>query len=508
MAYADRTALIDGSRTQTYAELAEATQRVSAGLLAAGLRRGDRVGILMPNCAEYIAALYGVLSAGGVVTQMPARASASDFRYFLNAAKATTLIYHETFDAAMAGIAADCPSVHTLIRLGSPGALPDSDVLDYASVLDTATAAPRTVTVDSDDLAFIGFTSGTTGTPRGVLQTHTTWLHYSVTAGLEIADTRPGEIFAHGAPLTHFTQTFLMPTFMRGGTNVILPGLDLDTLLEAINRHRVTATAVVPTIIYLLLARDDLNDFDLSSLRTVIYAGSPMSPAQLDKALQVFGPVFVQAYAGSEPGYISCLRKEDHVTACAGQRQWLVSAGRPMYHVDVSIRDDNGAELDTGQPGEIWVRQIGQMVGYLDATLNAEAMRGGWVRTGDIGYLDDHGFLYLIDRAKDMIVTGGFNVFPRQIEDILNTHPGVRQSAVIGVPDPKWGEAVKAFIIAEPASPPTPHELIDLVRRHKGGVWAPKTVEFVEHLPLNPSGKIDKKILRQRYWAHHQRQVH
>ncbi|WP_030518575.1 AMP-binding protein [Nocardia sp. NRRL WC-3656] len=502
----DRTALIDGDRSLTYTELAAATNRVSNGLLAAGLRPGDRVGVLMPNCLEYIPTIYGIWGAGGVVTQMPARASASDFRYFLGSAAATTLIHHDSFDTALTGIRDDCPALDTVIRLGSRPS--GDDILDYTAVFEEADSAAPRLQIEDSDLAFIGFTSGTTGIPKGVLQSHATWLHYSVTAGLEIGDTRPGEVFAHGAPLTHFTQTFIMPTLMRGGTNLILPGLDIDTLLTAVSTHKVTATAVVPTIIYLLLARTDLTDYDLSSLRTIIYAGSPMAPSELDHALRVFGPIFAQAYAGTEPGYISCLRKHDHQTETPAQRARLASAGRPMYHVDLDIRDDTDHPMPTGQPGEIWVRQAGQMTGYLDPALNTDTIHDGWVRTGDIGYLDHDGFLFIVDRKKDMIITGGFNVFPRQIEDVLDTHPAVRHSAVIGIPDPKWGEAVHAYIVTDSENPVTADEIIQLVRDAKGSVWAPKSIELVTDLPLNPSGKVDKKTLRQRHWDGQARQVH
>ncbi|WP_406279300.1 AMP-binding protein [Nocardia sp. NBC_00881] len=505
--HGDRSAIIDGDRSLTYTELAAATNRVSTGLIEAGLRPGDRVGILMPNCLEYIPTLYGVWGAGGVVTQMPARASASDFRYFLNSAATTTLIHHHNFDTALTGIRTDSPTLSTVIRLGSPPA-PDTEALDYTALFGAADPTPPPIRIGENDLAFIGFTSGTTGVPKGVLQTHATWLHYCVTAGLEIGDTRPGEIFAHGAPMTHFTQTFIMPTLMRGGTNLILPGLDVDTLLSAIDTHKVTATAVVPTIIYLLLARTDLTDYDLTSLRTVIYAGSPMAPSELEHALRVFGPVFAQAYAGTEPGYISTLRKQDHLLQTPTQRARLASAGRPMYHVDLSIRHDNGQVVAAGEAGEIWVRQAGQMIGYLDSSLDADTIHDGWVRTGDIGYLDEEGFLFIVDRKKDMIITGGFNVFPRQIEDILDTHPAVRQCAVIGIPDPKWGEAVKAYVVTDPENPVTGNDLIRLVREEKGSVWAPKSVEFVAGLPLNPSGKVDKKVLRQRHWDGQTRQVH
>jgi acyl-CoA synthetase (AMP-forming)/AMP-acid ligase II len=298
-----------------------------------------------------------------------------------------------------------------------------------------------------------------------------------------------------------------MPVFMRGGTNIILPGLDLDLLLNAIERERVTATAVVPTIVYMLLDHPRRAEADLSSLHTVIYAGSPMAPEGLRRALEAFGPIFVQTYAGTEPGYMTCLRKEDHRLDTPEWVARLASAGRPMYHVDLSIRDIEGRALPVGEVGEICAAQPGQMVGYVNGGLDSEVMQDGWVRSGDIGFVDEGGYVFIVDRKKDMIVTGGFNVFPRQIEDVLVTHPAVAQCAVIGVPDAKWGEAVKAVVVTRPDAAVSAEELIALVKERKGSVWAPKSVDFVAALPANPSGKIDKRSLRAPYWAGRRRQV-
>src|SRR5690606_11703654 len=295
--------------------------------------------------------------------------------------------------------------------------------------------------------------------------------------------------------------------FMRGGTNVLLPGFDLDLLLDTIEREGVTATAVVPTIVYMLLDHPRREKVDLSTLRTIIYAGSPMAPDGLRRALETFGPVFAQTYAGTEPGYMTCLRKEDHRLDSPEWIARLASAGRAMYHVDLTVRDADGNLLPPGETGEICASQPGQMVGYVDADRDAEAMQDGWVRSGDIGYIDDAGYVFIVDRKKDMIVTGGFNAFPRQIEDVLLTHPAVAQCAVIGVPDPRWGEAVKALVVVRPGTPVEPDELIALVKEHKGSVWAPKSVDFIDSLPTNPAGKIDKKSLRAPYWAGRSRQV-
>ncbi|MFC5818722.1 acyl-CoA synthetase [Nonomuraea harbinensis] len=504
--YAERTALVDGERRLTYQEMSGWANRIANGLSELGVGKGDRVGLLMPNCLEFIPAMVGIWKSGAAMTQMPARATAEDFCFFLEEVQASTLIYHQAFDDAIAQIRDRLPNLKHVIRLASGGdTIPG--ILDYQETFAAQPTAPPAIELADDDLAFVGFTSGTTGVPKGVLQTHATWSHYAITAGLEIGDIRPGEVFAHGAPLTHFTQTFVMPVFMRGGTNVILPGLDLDLLLDAIERERVTATAVVPTIVYMLLDHPRRADADLSSLRTVIYAGSPMAPEGLRRALEAFGPIFVQTYAGTEPGYMTCLRKEDHRLDTPEGEERLASAGRPMYHVDLTIRDPEGRALPVGEIGEICAAQPGQMAGYVNSGLDPEVMQDGWVRSGDIGFVDELGYVFIVDRKKDMIVTGGFNVFPRQIEDVLVTHPAVAQCAVIGVPDDKWGEAVKAVVVTRPGAEVTAEELIALVKERKGSVWAPKSIDFAATLPANPSGKIDKRSLRAPYWAGRRRQV-
>ncbi|SNQ47678.1 Acyl-CoA synthetase (AMP-forming)/AMP-acid ligase II [Frankia canadensis] len=522
--HADSTAIVDGEWRLTYRQMRQQANQVANGLVALGVGKGERVGLLLPNVAEFIPTQYGIWKAGAVLVQMPARASASVHHANLRQAAATTLIYHSQFDQVIADLLDNEPiGIRHLVRLRPPGA--DATTSGPSSAAGTAGAliaagrdyqcffgaqpgdtAPE-VPLDEHDEAYVLFTSGSTGEPKGVINSHFTWAHYSITAGLEIGDIRPGEIFAHGAPLTHFTQIFVMPTFLRGGTNVMLPGLDVDRLLATIEREKVTATAVVPTIVYLLLDHPGRAAFDLSSLRTMIYAGAPISPERLREALDAFGPIFVQAYAGTEPGYVSCLRKEEHVPADRADGARLASAGRPLPFVRVSIQDDTDKQLPTGEVGEICSRQLGQMIGYLDSSRDAETLRDGWVHTGDVGFLDADGFLHLVDRKKDLIVSGGFNVFPRQVEDVLATHPAVAQAAVIGVPHPKWGEAVHAVVVLRGGRQAETAELIDHVRRQLGGVPAPKTVELVDALPVNPAGKVDKKSLRSPFWVGRARRI-
>jgi acyl-CoA synthetase (AMP-forming)/AMP-acid ligase II len=512
--YAEQVAIIDDDRRLTYRQLRQLRNRIAHALIASGVQKGERVGLLMPNCLEFVPAQHGIWAAGGVLVQMPTRAAADGFRSNLAQTDATTLIYHAKFERAVAAIRAGLPKLQNVIRVGAAEHV-EVDALDFAELVRTQPVTRPDVSIDEHDEAYVLFTSGSTGEPKGVVNSHYTWSYYSISAGLEIGDIAFGEAFAHGAPLTHFTQIFVMPTFLRGGTNVMLPGLEVEGLLSNIQRYKITATALVPTIIYLLLDHPHRSEFDLSSLRTIVYAGAPIAPGRLREALKVFGPIFIQTYAGTEQGYVSCLRKNEHLPTETDEddERWtarLASAGRPMFQVQLSIQDDEDRILPVGETGEICSRQLGQMVSYLDPARNQETVRDGWVHTGDIGYLDDSGFLYIVDRKKDMVVSGGFNVFPRQVEDVLCTHPAVAQSAVIGVPHPKWGEAVVAVVVAHAGQITGPALEVDLISHVKaalGSVPAPKSVLFADELPLNPAGKVDKKAIRKPFWQGQARQI-
>ena len=507
--YADKIAIIDGERRLTYREMRDFSDRLGSALVSLGLHKGERVGLLLPNSLEFLPSQHGIWKAGGVLVQMPTRASAQTQRTNLEQAAATTLIYHAKFQDIVEEMRVGLPKLTRFIRVGGDAAFGTDHPL--AEVLAAAPSRRPEVYLTVRDEAHVLFTSGSTGEPKGVVQSHYTWAHYAVSAGLEIGDIRFGEVFAHGAPLTHFTQIFAMPTFVRGGTNVMLPGLEVEGLLNAIEKYKVTATAVVPTIIYLLVDHPERADHDLSSLNTMIYAGSPIAPEKLRAAFDAFGPIFIQTYAGTEQGYVSCLRKNEHGIDTAGDIARLASAGRPMFQVEIAIRDDAGNDLAVGEVGEICSRQEGQMLHYLDKALTAETVRNGWVHTGDVGRLDEDGFLYLVDRKKDMVVSGGFNVFPRQVEDVLCTHPRVAQAAVIGVPHAKWGEAVHAFVVLKDA-PAGDHSEIQAVltaevKTALGSIPAPKTMDFLAELPVNPAGKVDKRSLRAPFWQGRDRQI-
>jgi fatty-acyl-CoA synthase len=300
-------------------------------------------------------------------------------------------------------------------------------------------------------------------------------------------------------PLSHAGAAFFIPVLLLGGSLVVLPYFEPGLVLETIERERITATMVVPTMLYMLMDHPDFATRDLSSLETVYYGAAAMSPTRLAEAIDKLGPIFFQYYGQAEaPMTICVLRKDEHDVA---RPERLATCGRPVPWVHVALLDDFGNEVPRGEPGEICVRGPLVMQGYWNKPeQTAEAFAGGWLHTGDIAREDDEGYYTIVDRKKDMIVSGGFNVFPREVEDVISSHPSVAAVAVIGVPDDRWGEAVKAVVVPRPGAEIVADELIELVKRAKGSVHAPKSVDVAESIPLSPLGKPDKKALRAQYW--------
>jgi fatty-acyl-CoA synthase len=277
-----------------------------------------------------------------------------------------------------------------------------------------------------------------------------------------------------------------------------------------VEKVKVTSTFIVPTMIYVLLDTPDLKKYDLGSLRNIIYGASAIAPARLAQAVDTLGPIFTQLFGQTEtPMMISCLSRQEHVIADPEKRMRVYkSCGRPVMTADVRIIGEDGREVPRGESGDIVCRTINMMTGYLKKPEEtAEALRDGWLWTGDVGKFDEEGYLYIVDRSKDMIVSGGFNIFPREIEDVLHEHPAVKSAAVIGVPHEKWGELVKAVVVLHEGKTATEEDLIRFVKDRKGSLVTPKSVEFWDAIPLTNLGKIDKKKMRERYWAGAERRV-
>ncbi len=495
--YPDRVAFVSDDRSVTYREVQGQAGAVAAALTDAGVGRGDGVGMLSLNRPEVFAGLAATLAVGARYTALHPLGSPSDHAFVCEDAELRAVIYDPVFEAQVAAFADRLDGV-AFLSLG-----PSEHGRD---VLGGGEEAPELPSVaEESDIAVIAYTGGTTGKPKGVVLSHRS-LTTNVFMTLAEWDLPEAVRLLGATPLSHSLGLFVLPVLIRGGTIVLLPYFDPASFLQAIEEQRITATFVVPTMLYALLDHPGLAETDLSSLQTLLYGAAPASPERLEEALKVFGPILMQGYAETEaPNTVTILQKQDHRL---DQLERLKSCGKPMAGITVTLLDEHGAEVPTGEVGEICIRGPLVMEGYWkQPDLTEETFRGAWLHTGDIGRFDEDGYLYIVDRAKDMIISGGFNVYPREIEDVLAEHPAVALSAVIGVPDEKWGEAVTAFVVRAPGAEVTTEQLSAFVRERKGKVHAPKRVEFVDQIPLTPVGKIDKKQLRADYWKDRERAV-
>lgn len=477
----DAVALAWDGGSLTYRETAQRISQIAHALRAEGLREGDGVAMLSTNHPESFLLMMGALTAGCRYTPLHPLGSSEDHNAVLRRAEVSALLYE-----------AQVYGDHVTALDDLPGLVWRGGEFAYA---DRPTTRPD-VDISADDLAFLPFTGGTTGLPKGVMLPHRVLVANALMtlAGWDIpAEPR----FLAVTPVSHATGLILLPILLRGGTVVLQHKFDLDAFARDVADHRPNMTFLVPTILYTLLDAG----VDLSGFETIVYGAAPASPSRLAEAIDRFGPIFMQLYAQTEaPNTLTVLRRADHTTGN------LTSCGRPLPGNTVKLLDTDGAEVPAGQVGEICVRGPLVMDGYWkEPALTAEALRDGWLHTGDLARRDERGFITIVDRAKDMVVTGGFNVYSREVEDVLVQHPAVAQAAVIGVPDPKWGEAITAVVVK--SGQVTAEELIALVKEHKGSVHAPKRVEFVQALPLTPLAKPDKKQLRARYWSGSTRQV-
>jgi len=484
-------ALVDGDLRMDFTQVVGEIRAVGQALRALGLGPGDRVGIAMNDTVELALAINGGMWAGITTVPLNIKLSVENHAYMLGDAGVKALLYHAPTAEHVQQVAEKVAIDHVLTLGPRVG---DAPALELDGHSRQATAPDD---VDPEGPAWIQYTGGTTGMPKGVVHSHRTALTTLLACALEF-DIERDERHGHVAPLTHAGFATFLPVWMRGGCNVLLRGFNADGFLEAVERERITSTMMVPTMISVLLDNPSLATTDLSSLRTLMYGAAPITPRTLERAIAAFGPVLLQAYGQTECwSQISVLTKADHVRALEN-KELLSSAGRPVIIADVRIGDDDCNPVPDGELGEILVRGPHVFLEYLNkADQTAEAKRGGWLHSGDIGRRDADGYLHLVDRKKDMIISGGFNVYPKEVEDVLDRHPLIREVCVIGLPDDKWGERVAAVIVAKPDADreALAGEAVSLVREKKGPVYAPKTVEFVDAIPLTTYGKYDKKAL-------------
>jgi len=506
--YPDRPAWLEGDLTIPFREAEARVNRLARALLALGGQPGDRVAMLIPNCSQGIEALLAPMKAGMAVVPMNIRLHPSEHEYMLNDSGAFALIYGEEFREHLAQVRESLPSVKHFICVGR-GSHGD---LAYDQILDGQPETPPDATIEPDDLAWLFYTSGTTGHPKGAMLTHRNLITMAEQFLLNINPARPDDVLLHAAPITHGSGCSIFHHIAVGAASAFpaTRSFDPPKIFEAIQRYRATTLFLVPTMINVLLASPDRTRYDLSSLHTIFYGGAPMYVEQLQSAVSAFGPIFVQLFGqGEAPMACTSLPKEEHLAGDDPVKlKRLASAGRETTAVRVRVVNDEDREVPAGQMGEIVVRGDLVMKGYWrkpEAT--ADTLRGGWLHTGDIGYLDSDGYLYITDRKKDMIISGGSNIYPREIEEVICRHPAVFEVAVIGIPDEKWGETVKALVVPREGMRATEAEIIEHCKRHMASYKKPQSVEFLPALPKNAYGKVLKRELRDRYWAGRQRKV-
>jgi fatty-acyl-CoA synthase len=421
--------------------------------------------------------------------------SLGDHEYACNEAELKLLCVDPDYAARAGELLECCPSVECVLTYG-PADVGD-DLLALAASAGGSKLDPGPNT--PDDTSWLLYTGGTTGVPKAaeLAESAVAQSSISVSTGWDLP--RHRRYLACG-PITHAAGMLITPTLMSGGCVILHRRFDPERWLADLSAERATLALLVPTMIYALLDHPRLGDTDFSSLETIMYGASPMSPARLVEGIERIGRVFAQLYGQTECGGIATSLWRGHHDVSNPAR--LASCGVAMPNVRVEVLDEEGRPVPDGEAGEICVQGLSVMKGYFkQPDLTREAFAGGWLHTGDMAVRDGDAFFSIVDRKKDMIVSGGFNLFPREIEDVLTGHASVSAVAMIGVPDEKWGEAVKAVVVPRPGEDVDAEALIGLVKEQKGPIYAPKTVDVVEELPLTPVGKADKKVLRARYWG-------
>jgi fatty-acyl-CoA synthase len=493
--FGDRPAIADGTVRWSYREFGEQVARFIAVYRALGLKRGNALSIVASNRAESWAAICAALVMGMRYTALHPMAAEDDHAFIVDDAEIDVLIVEGAkFGARGLAIKARAPKLKHLLSFGPMDGAPD--ILPEVA---KAVPAPLADESRSHELAFLAYTGGTTGRSKGVMLPHRALI--TMTLILFSDWDWPQDIrFLAATPISHAAGVTLFPVMMRGGLMRLVQGFEPEVYAGVVAAEKINSTFLVPTLIYALIDNAELRRrHDLTSLEMIVYGAAPMSPDRLLEGMKIFGKVFVQLYGQTEaPQCITTLRKIDHDETKPAR---LGSCGRASPFVDVKLFDSEMHEVGVGEPGEICVRGPLVMDGYWKRPeANAETLKGGWLHTGDVAVKDAEGYYYIVDRTKDMIISGGFNIYPREVEDALMSHPAVASAAVIGIPDDKWGEAVKGFVVLKPGANSGVAELQAHVKDKRGAPWSPKTIDFVESIPVTGLGKIDRKALRVPYW--------
>lgn len=488
--FSTRTAVLFGDEALSFHEVDKAANRFANFFREHGVGKGSFVALLVENGLWSVSLDFACLKAGAVRVPLNARLSVSEHKWMLEETGARLLVHAPELSDTAGEL---CASVEGLIGIGlaGPGVTDGTDLISGAA--NTSEDDPCVEFV-ADDPMLLLYTSGTTGKLKAVIHTQASYAAVATNILTNLLDPRRDSVMLHAASLIHASGTFVLPYWLRGGSAAILHHFEPHEFIRAIARYRVTEVNLVPTMLQMLFSSGAASEADISSLRTVCYGASPMPLPILKQAMTAWGPIFTQYYGQTEaPLCISVLDKDDHL-----DEELLGSCGHPCVDAEVRLIADDGTPAGPGEIGEIEVRAPFVMAGYYRADeLNAQTRTSdGWLRTRDMARCDERGYLYIVDRRSDMIVTGGYNVYPREVEDALLTHPGVAECAVVAAPDPVWVETVVAFVTLKPGAQVDATELQATVRAQLAGYKVPKRVEFVSSIPKSAVGKVLRRALR------------
>ncbi len=494
--FSDRECLSFQGQVMTYRELDLASNKLAHIFLERGVGHRDVIALLLRNSFEFMIADMAIAKIGAVKVPLNEMLSGLDVGYMLGHSSAKAVLAHSSFSDLVVEQAEAISNVPCRISVENG----DNDLDGFEPYQTLMAAAPETLParpeLQASDPGLIIYTGGTTGRPKGVLHVQEA-LAVNLLSQVMNGEVREDERLLLCSPLPHSAQFLVEAGISQGARTTIMESFDPAIVLAAIETERLTWTFMVPTMIYRMLDSPDRSKRDLSSLRTLIYGASPITTARLQEALGVFGPIFLQLYGQSEaPNFITTLSKSDHMVEA-----FQASCGQPVIFCDLAIRDEDGAHLANGEVGEITLRSPYTLARYHDdPEKTKEAHFGDWLRTGDVGYQSDSGHVYLVDRAKDMIISGGMNVYSTEVENVVQEYSQVAQVMVIGLPDDDWGEAVTAFVVPTDGMLDR-EDLIAFCKKRLAKYKVPKSIEMIEEIPLTAYGKPDKKVLRGKFWS-------
>lgn len=494
--YAGRVALDGPQGRQTFAELGERVARLARGLRSLGLQPGDRVLDLQSNQNTYVETDLGIASAGLVRVALNYRLHPTDWARIADDCGAVALVYDARFAEQTEELRSGLDPDRVVVIGDGPGR-------PYEKLLADQSAQPLLLSCDPDSLCGLHYSSGTTGHPKGAQRSHRNRMASLVNMVTDVVGALPGpaDVYVHAGPITHTSGLFVLPFLAHGATQLILPTWDPEALVDAVVNRNATHTALVPTMVARLLALSEVDRDRMRGLKMLGYAGAPMPSEQIRAAHERLTPNLVQYYGLVEAiPPVTVLDAADHARGLADAPALLTSAGRPASGVEVSIVDEDGREVPVGEVGEVVTRGDHVMPGYWNAEGRADlskSVREGWLHTGDLGRLDDAERLWLVDRKGDMIISGGYNIYPREVEDVVAEVPGVHEVAVVGVDDRDWGQRVVALVTVDPGASVTPEAITEYCRARMASYKKPKDVRLVDSFPLNSTGKIAKKQLRE-----------